>query len=77
MQNGTKVGADIIGNLPTGWNVIGIGDFNGDGTSDLLLQNGSALGDWQIRNGTYANGDSISTLPSGWTPIAQTGLTHT
>jgi FG-GAP repeat len=33
-------GSDNIGILGAGWSVAGTGDFNGDGCSDILLQNG-------------------------------------
>jgi hypothetical protein len=36
--------SDII---PTGWSVVGIGDFNGDGIDDILLRDASGqLTDW-------------------------------
>ena len=34
-----------------GWNVVGFGDFNGDGTDDVLLSDGINLAGWQIENG--------------------------
>jgi hypothetical protein len=51
-----------------GWNVERVGDYNADGTSDLLLQNG--VGDvvnWIVRNGQYASGNVVMTgLSAGW-----------
>ena len=41
-------------------------DFNNDGTSDLLLQNGAALADWTIQNAAIQAGYSIGSLTSGW-----------
>lgn len=39
----------IAGIAPgTGWNYLGVGDFNGDGTSDILWQNGSVLVIWEL-----------------------------
>jgi hypothetical protein len=32
--------------LPPGWKVVGAGEFSGDDTSDVLLQNGRTLVDW-------------------------------
>jgi hypothetical protein len=43
--------------------VVGTGDFNGDGTTDLLLENGAGnLIDWIVQNGKY----------SGWNEIGGT-----
>jgi autotransporter-associated beta strand protein len=37
------------------------GDFNGDGTTDILLQNSSgSLTDWIIKNGTLSSGTNIN-----------------
>ena len=39
-MNGTQViGQTAMGGA--GWNVVGVGDFNGDGNSDILWQNSS------------------------------------
>ena len=61
--------------MPAGWNVIGTGDYTGDGTSDLLLQSGSNMMIWAMQNGTVAHGFALPTLPSGFAPIMNpTGL---
>jgi hypothetical protein len=59
-------GSANIGVLPGGWSVLGTGDYNNDGTSDLLLHSGATLGDWFINNGTYAGSAIIGVLPDGW-----------
>ena len=58
--------ADSIVNLPTvpiQWDIAGVGDFNGDGKSDILWQNGSTgqRSVW-LMNGTVRN--SIANLPT-------------
>ncbi len=50
------------------WHVVAVGDFNGDGTSDIVWQNPSGiLGGWLMRNGTIAGTLQLPDFP-GWTP---------
>jgi ELWxxDGT repeat protein len=68
VQNGTFSRVSTIGN-PGGFSVVhGIdpiheavaGDFNGDGTSDILLRDGGGnLVDWTMHNGTLMGGGFI------------------
>jgi probable HAF family extracellular repeat protein len=72
MQNGQlTVGANIgaLG-VGSGWSIAGTGDFNGDGTSDILLHNSTntQVGEWLMQNGQLAQGQGFGTLGagSGW-----------
>ena len=60
-----------IGQATSGqWAIAGIGDFNGDRTSDVLLQNLSTgwVGAWIINNGAIGSVASIGqALPSAYT----------
>jgi|GEM_PF-6720656 len=86
-MNGTTA---TVGNLPTGfvagstttngvttnfiYNILGIGDFNGDANADFVLQDPST-GNVRIRYSTYASGmfavygtdGTENTIPSTWT----------
>jgi uncharacterized repeat protein (TIGR01451 family) len=44
-------------------------DFNGDRTSDVLLQNGGTVVDWMMANGAYQNGNVITNGASGYTIV--------
>jgi hypothetical protein len=58
-MNGTSViGSAFAGNNndPT-WNIVGTGDFNDDGKSDILLQNTNSgeLEEWQMNGLSVTN----------------------
>ncbi len=53
---------------PTVWKLAGIGDFNGDGTSDVLWQNlstGSVVA-WLIKNGAITGMPTLSSADPTW-----------
>jgi hypothetical protein len=60
----------ITTGLSAGWNIVGTGDYNGNGTSDILLQNGGSLTDWLINNGSLSSSNSLTAnLPPGWNAL--------
>ncbi len=56
------------GNHPAGYSVIGVGDFTGTGTSDILWQNASTgdTEEWLINNGNWAGSIDLGTHPGGF-----------
>jgi hypothetical protein len=51
------------------WNVVGFGDFNADGTDDVLVhdQTTGEIGVWTVRNGQYTGYKKISVAdPASW-----------
>lgn len=72
-----QIGIWFIGGLiagaseaPSGWSVAGIGDFNGDGTDDILWIDGSGdVGIWFMRNSGVQSAAAIATVPLGWSIV--------
>jgi len=62
-------GAFVNVTPPTDWKVVGIGDFNEDGKSDLVLQNQSdgRIAIWFMNGYAYAGGALLPIAPlTGW-----------
>lgn len=76
MNGGTKLAASgaIASNPGAAWKVLDAGDFNGDGKSDILLQNGSQVAVWLI-NGTtqLAGSGTVATLAPAGASFVGTG----
>ncbi len=77
--NGSFVGndANFYTTIPTSWQVVGTGDFNGDGRDDLLWRNGSTgqITDWLAQaNGSFVGNDAnaLGTIGTSW-QVAGTG----
>ena len=67
MKNGQYQSGNVITTGATGFTVVGTGDYNGDGTSDVLLQNGGTVVDWIMKNGQYSSGNVVTTGATGFT----------
>jgi hypothetical protein len=71
----SSIGGGLISNNPfgPGWNVVGTGDFNGDGKTDLLWQHqGDGLVEVQFLDGTTAIGGgaiSNNSFGAGWNVV--------
>jgi hypothetical protein len=54
MNGATVLGRTTVGNPGPDWHIMGSGDYNSDGKSDILWQNSSgAVAVWEM-NGTSA-----------------------
>jgi hypothetical protein len=68
-MNGTTVlAAGGIGNVPTTFSIALVGDFNGDGMSDLLWQdNAGNTSIWLMGGTSIASTASVGNVPTTWT----------
>ncbi len=68
-SNGKWMASVSPGVHPAGYQVAGIGDFNHDGTSDILWYDASTndVDLWELSNGQWAGSVDIGTHPAGWT----------
>jgi len=70
------IGGGIVGSPGTSWHVIGTGDYNGDGFSDILWQNtDGTVAIWEMDGTTTLGGAIIGTTTSqikaGTSPTSQ------
>ncbi|HMK91355.1 MAG TPA: VCBS repeat-containing protein [Methylocystis sp.] len=73
-MNGCQIqSAPLIGEISANWSIVGTGDFNGDGYSDILMLNTS--GDvqiWEMQGATINKTLSVGSVSSDWS-VAETG----
>lgn len=51
VKAGTAPTVAYAGCATGGWEIMGSGDFNGDGIDDVLLSDGTGVAGWQMANG--------------------------
>jgi hypothetical protein len=61
-------GSPDLGSRPAPWQVAGVGDFNGDGTSDILWRNSSTgqLDEWHMAGGQWAGSTDLGSRGLEW-----------
>ena len=68
LSNGKWAGSSDVGPHPAGYQVAGMGDLNGDGSSDVLWFNPSTnqTDVWLLANGKWAASTTIGAHPAGY-----------
>ena len=60
--------AGFVGNVPTTWALALVGDYNGDGLSDLLWRDTSGnTVIWFMNGTTAASTAGLGNVPTSWT----------
>jgi hypothetical protein len=61
-------GTTDLGTFNAAWKVAGVGDFNGDGNSDILWRNPVTghTDEWQLANGQWSKSLSLGSLDPAW-----------
>ncbi len=70
MNNGSRVGGAELGIVSSAWRFAGVGDYAGNGTTDILWRN-SVTGEvdtWLVKNDSLAGGSAVGFVSSGWQP---------
>jgi hypothetical protein len=74
VMNGTKIAQSVdFGPAPLNWTVAGIGDFDGNGSDDILWRDTSGnVVMWLLNGIQFISGTTIANVPTFWS-IAETG----
>jgi hypothetical protein len=74
VQNGQVTSSSGLGNVPSNFVVQGVGDFNGDGSIDILWRdtNTGTISIWFTNGTQVTSAGVVSAVPSSWS-IAQVG----
>ena len=73
MNGGTVAQSVDFGTVPLSWTIAGIGDFDGNGSADILWRDTSGnVGVWLMNGTQIMSTAALGTVPLNWT-IAETG----
>jgi FG-GAP repeat len=68
MNGAAVLSAGGLGTIPTTWSIALVGDYNGDGKSDLLwrdMTGNTAI--WFMNGSTVASTGGVGQIPTTWT----------
>lgn len=74
MMSGTTIARTVdLGPVPLSWTIAGVGDFDGNGSTDILWRdNLGNVGVWLMNGTQIMSTAALGNVPSNWT-IAETG----
>ena len=76
MAGATVLGSGVTGALSADWKLLGTGDLDGNGTSDLMWRQSSTgqVVAWQMSGSTVTSGQVVGTLDGSWTALGLTDV---
>jgi diaminopimelate epimerase len=66
MSEGKRAGFTIMDGATATWSVAGVGDFNNDGTADILWRAGGTIMTWEIGDGAHTGSTVVGGAGSSW-----------
>src|SRR3954469_24450600 len=72
------IASNDVGTHPAGWLPAGNGDFNADGTTDLVWFNSATnnIDIWKLANGHWAGSSNVGSHPAGYEPVGFGDYNH-
>jgi hypothetical protein len=69
LMNGTTITSAVVYNVPTNWSLALIGDYDGDGMSDLLWRDNSSGNNavWFMKGTSIKSLAGVDNVPVIWT----------
>ena len=68
--SGKHTSSASLGIIANAWTIVGTGDFNGDGTADILWHNtNGAASMWLMKSGAVSSKVSIGSVGTSWTIV--------
>ena len=67
-KNGVLSSSYYLPTMPVAWHIAGVGDFNGDGSADLVWENTSTgqRAIWLLKNGVLSSSYYLPTVNTQW-----------
>jgi len=65
LMSGASITSSVgVNTVPTVWQIVGSGDYNGDGKSDILWRNGTTGQNWmyQMNGNVIASSVGVNTV---------------
>src|SRR4051812_45200285 len=72
------IASNDVGTHPAGWLPASNGDFNADGTTDLVWFNSATnnIDIWKLANGQWAGSSNVGSHPAGYEPVGFGDYNH-